>query len=49
MLQLLHLVFDHTDILLHVKFALAAIVVHVPDLTKNRSLSPSLQMWQVGE
>ena len=40
--ELLNLFVDHINIFLHIEFALAAIVIHVSDLSKYWSLLPSL-------
>ena len=47
--KLLNLFIDHINIFLHLEFALAAIVIHVSDLSKDWSFFPSLHALATAE
>ena len=47
--KLLNLFIDHINIFLHFEFALAAIVIHVSDLSKDWSFLPSLHALATAE
>ncbi len=47
--KLLNLFIDHINIFLHLEFALAAIVIHVSDLSKDCSFLPSLHALATAE
>ena len=48
-LKLLNLFIDHINIFVHLEFALASIVIHVSDLSKNWSFLPSLHALATAE